>query len=206
MKKLAAVTMSILFTGCTVFGIRTVEQANYTVLMDDGDIQIRHYDDFIVAETIVQAEYDEASSIGFRRIAGYIFGENKRNEKVAMTAPVLQERETGEKISMTAPVLQEKSGASWKTSFVMPAKYTMDTLPQPLDPSVILKEVKGGKVAVIRYKGVLSEENIAKKTKELEHWLKKNDYELISKPRSAGYDPPWTIPFLRRNEVHIDIE
>lgn len=206
MKKVAAAMISILFTGCTVFGIRTVEQARYTVLLEDEGVEIRQYDDFIVAETIVEAEYDEASSIGFRRIAGYIFGKNKQKEKISMTAPVLQEQEAGEKISMTAPVLQEKAGASWRMSFVMPAKYTMETLPQPIDPKVILKEVKGSKVAAIRYKGVLSEDNTAKKTKELQRWLEENDYRELSKPRSAGYDPPWTIPFLRRNEVHIDIE
>jgi hypothetical protein len=206
MKKVAAAMISILFTGCTVFGIRTVEQANYTVLMDEGDIQIRQYDDFIVAETIVEAEYDEASSTGFRRIAGYIFGKNKRDEKISMTAPVLQEREAGEKIAMTAPVLQEQDGTGWRMSFVMPAKYTLDTIPQPIDPKVVLKEVKGSKVAAIRYSGLLSEDRINKKTEKLEAWLEEKGYATLSEPRSAGYDPPWTIPFLRRNEVLIDIE
>jgi len=206
MKKSLAVLMSMFFTGCTIFGIRTVEQADYTLLLDDGDIQIRQYDGFIVAETTVEAEYEEASSIGFRRLAGYIYGNNRQNQEISMTAPVLREREAGEKISMTAPVLQEKGDAGWKMSFVMPAKYTMDTLPEPIDPKVILKEVQGGKVASIRYTGLLSEENVRKKTKQLKVWLEENGYRAFSKPRSAGYDPPWTIPFLRRNEVQIDVE
>ena len=206
MKKSMAVLASMLFTGCTVFGIRTVEQANYTVMVNDGYIQIRQYDDFIVAETTVEAQYKEASSTGFRRLADYIFGKNKQNERISMTVPVLQEQDSGEKIPMTAPVLQEQGGAGWKMSFVMPAKYTMDTLPQPLDPKVILKEVKGRRVAAIRYKGLLSENNISKKKKELEEWLEEKKYKMISKHRSAGYDPPWTIPFLRRNEVQVDIE
>lgn len=206
MKKTFAALMSILFTGCTVFGIRTVEQADYTVLLDDGDIQIRQYNDFIVAETFVEAKYKDAGSIGFRRLGGYIFGKNKQNEEISMTAPVLQEQKAGENISMTAPVLQEQGAAGWKMSFVMPAEYTMDTLPKPIDPTVILKEEQGRKVAAIRYKGLLSEENIGKKTKALEAWLEENEYRTLSKPRSAGYDPPWTIPFLRRNEVQIDIE
>ena len=206
MKKTFAVLMSMLFTGCTVIGIRAVEQANYTVILEEGDIQIRQYDDFIIAETTVEAEYKEASSEGFRRLAAYIFGKNKQNEKISMTAPVLQEEQAGEEIAMTAPVLQEKGGTGWKMSFVVPSKYTMDTIPQPIDPKVTLKEAKGGKIAAIRYSGLLSEENIGEKTKELEAWLEKNEYKTLSKPRSAGYDPPWTIPFLRRNEVHIDIE
>jgi hypothetical protein len=193
------------FTGCTVFGIRTVEQAQYSVLLEDGAIQIRQYKGFIVAETTVEAEYKESSSIGFRRLAGYIFGKNKRDETIAMTAPVLQE-ETGEKISMTAPVVQEKIGTNWRMSFVMPAKYTMDTLPAPIDPNVVLREIQGKKVAAITYRGLLSEENIEKKSKALEGWLEDKGYTIISQPRSAGYDPPWTIPFLRRNEVLIDIE
>ena len=123
-----------------------------------------------------------------------------------MTAPVMQEPRAGEKISMTAPVLQEEDGAGWRMSFVMPAKYTMDTIPKPIDPMVVLREVQGRKVAAIRYKGLLSEENIKEKTKELEGWLEKNGYRALSKFRSAGYDPPWTIPFLRRNEVQADIE
>jgi len=206
MKKSLAVLASMLFTGCTVFGIRTVEQANYSVLLEDGDIQIRQYDNFIVAETTVEAQYEDASSTGFRRLADYIFGKNKQNEKISMTAPVLQEQDSGEKIPMTAPVLQEEDNAGWKMSFVMPAKYTMNTLPQPLDAKVILKEIKGRKVVAIRYGGLLSEKNIRKKTRELEAWLEENKYRALSKPRSAGYDPPWTIPFLRRNEVQVDIE
>ena len=206
MKKSLVVLASMLFTGCTVFGIRTVEQPNYAVQVTDGDIQIRQYEDLVVAETNIEAGYEEASSTGFRRLAGYIFGKNKQNEKISMTAPVLQEQDSGEKILMTAPVLQEQSNAGWKMSFVMPAKYSMETIPQPIDSNVILKEVKGKKVASIRFRGLLSEESIGKKTKELELWLEKNEYRAISKPRSAGYDPPWTIPFLRRNEVQIDIE
>jgi hypothetical protein len=206
MKKLVAALISMFFTGCTIFGIRTVEQPNYTVLTADGDIEIRQYDDFIVAETIVEADYDDAGSTGFRRLAGYIFGKNKQEQKISMTAPVLQEPEEGEKISMTAPVMQEKAAEGWKMSFVMPAKYTMETLPEPVDPNVVLKEVRGGKVAALRYRGRLSEENIREKAEELDTWLEENGYTALSTPRSAGYDPPWTIPFLRRNEVHIDIE
>jgi DNA gyrase inhibitor GyrI len=206
MKRSFPVLLSIFFTGCTVFGIRTVEQARYTVMLEDGAIQIRQYENFIVAETTVEGQYKESGNMAFKRLAAYIFGENKGDETISMTAPVLQEKESGEKISMTAPVLQEKVGTSWNMSFVMPAKYTMDTLPEPIDPKVTLKEIQGKKVAAITYRGLLSEENISKKLNELEEWLHKKGYTVISEPRSAGYDPPWTIPFLRRNEVHIDIE
>jgi len=190
---------------CSVFGIRTVEEAPYIVLVQDGNIQIRQYQDIVVAQTVVDASYEKSSSIAFNRLAGYIFGNNKTKQKIAMTAPVLQETDNV-KLAMTAPVLQQKSGDKWIMSFVMPSSYTLDTLPEPVDPAIILKEFKAKKVAVISYTGHLSEAGIVENAKKLQAWLDENGYKAVSASRSAGYDPPWTIPFLRRNEVHIDIE
>jgi hypothetical protein len=122
-----------------------------------------------------------------------------------MTAPVIQEQEA-ETLAMTAPVIQQKSGAVWLMAFVLPAEYSVSTAPVPLDPAVIIKEIPGKKVAIIRYSGSLSEQGIEENTEILQNWLTIKGYRAISPSRSAAYDPPWTLPFLRRNEVHIDIE
>jgi len=205
MKKLITVLTTLFLAGCSVFGIRSADEPNYQVLNDYGHIQIRQYPVLDVAQTEVTADYKNSSSQGFQRLAGYIFGNNKKQQKIAMTAPVIQEQEA-ETMAMTAPVIQQKSGAVWLMAFVLPADYSVSTAPAPLNSAVLIKEIPGKKVAVIRYSGSLSEQGIEEKSKELYNWLSKQGYRAISPSRSAAYDPPWTLPFLRRNEVHIDIE
>ena len=205
---LASVLSGLLFilqTGCSVLGIRTAEEARYKVVSQDGRFQVREYADAVIAETVVDADYQKAQSIAFRRLAGYIFGKNKSKEQIPMTAPVILEK-VSEKIAMTAPVLQEKSEHGWRMTFVLPAKYTIESLPEPLDPDVTIRQLKGRRVAVIRYSGSLSEAAMKARTGELSDWLAQRGYEAISEPGLAGYDPPWTLPFLRRNEIHIDIK
>ena len=194
-----------LLTACTVFGIRSAEEAPHEVLAEDGEIQIRRYRAAIVAETAVDGEYDETGSTAFNRLGGYIFGNNKKRQEIAMTTPVVRE-EASEEIAMTVPVLQERSGRSWTMTFVMPAEYSLETLPEPLDPAVKLRKQPPRTVATIRYSGPIREERIDEKAAELRAWLKENGYTAASSSRSAGYDPPWTLSFLRRNEVHIDVE
>ena len=205
MKKLITVLTTVLLDGCSVFGIRTADEPKYQVLSDYGHIQVRHYSAMVVAQTEVTADYKNSSSQGFQRLAGYIFGGNKKQQKIAMTSPVIQEQEA-ENMAMTAPVIQQKSGSVWLMAFVLPKGYSVSTAPAPLDPAVIINEIPGKKVAVIRYSGRLSEQGIEEKSAELTDWLSQQHYQAISPPRSAAYDPPWTLPFLRRNEVHIDIE
>ena len=205
MKKLITVLTTFFLAGCSVFGIRTADEPNYQVLNDYGHIQIRQYPAMVVAQTEVNAEYKNSSSQGFQRLAGYIFGGNKKQQKIAMTAPVIQEQET-ETMAMTAPVFQQKSGGVWLMVFVLPKSYSLSTAPVPQDSTVVIKEIPGKKVAVIRYSGRLSEQGIEEKSEELKNWLTQQDYQAISPSRSAAYDPPWTLPFLRRNEVHIDLE
>lgn len=207
-KHLASACSGLLFifqAGCSVLGIRTVEEARYKVVSQDGRFQVREYADAVVAETVVDADYEKAQSIAFRRLAGYIFGKNKSKEQIPMTAPVIQEK-VSERIAMTAPVLQEKSEQGWRMTFVLPARYTIQSLPEPLDPAVMIRQLKGRKVAVIRYSGSLSETDMKVRTNELKNWLKQKSYEAISEPRLAGYDPPWTLTFLRRNEIQTDIK
>ena len=205
MKKLITVLTTLFLAGCSVFGIRSADEPSYQVLNDYGHIQIRQYPALVVAQTEVTADYKNSSSKGFQRLAGYIFGDNKKQQKMAMTAPVIQEQEA-EAMAMTAPVIQQKSGTVWLMAFVLPSNYSVATAPVPLNTAVIIKEIPGKKVAVLRYSGSLSEQGIEEKSEELQNWLSQQGYKAVSPSRSAAYDPPWTLPFLRRNEVHIDIE
>jgi effector-binding domain-containing protein len=205
MKIIINLLNTLFLTGCSVFGIPSVEEAGYDVLKESDSIQIRFYKPLLIAQTEVEADYEAASSKAFQRLFDYISGNNKRQQKVAMTAPVIQEKQT-EEIAMTAPVFQEKSGHTWLMSFSLPAEYTLATAPVPADSAVILKEIPSKKVAVLRYSGFLSEQGIEERAKELQTWLAEQGYKAISTPRSAGFDLPWTLPFLRRNEVHVDIE
>jgi DNA gyrase inhibitor GyrI len=205
MKKLLAVLTTIFFSGCSVFGIRSSDEPSYQVLNDYGHIQIRQYPALVIAQTEVNADYKNSSGQGFQRLAGYIFGNNKKQQKLAMTAPVIQEQHA-ETMAMTAPVIQQKSGGIWLMAFVLPTGYSVASAPIPLDPTVLIKEIPSKKIAVIQYSGSLSEQGIEEKSEELKNWLSKQGYKAISTPRSAAYDPPWTLAFLRRNEIHIDVE
>jgi DNA gyrase inhibitor GyrI len=198
--------------GCSVFGIRTAEELKYDVISKSGDIEIRKYQPYISAVASMKGSYDEVQGDLFRILAGYIFGKNSTDSKIAMTAPVQtnpETKDTSEKIAMTAPVVMkpERKGV-WKMAFSMPSKYTMQSLPKPLDPKVTLVEIPAKKFAVIRFSG--SYDNLQKrssKTEELSKWLStQSQYKKVSEPVFAGYDPPFTLPFLRRNEVLIEIE
>ncbi|MEE2902086.1 MAG: heme-binding protein [Myxococcota bacterium] len=193
--------------GCSVFGIRSIDEPNYTLLKSDKSqsVEIRHYDEFLVAQTVVKANYKQAGSVGFRRLFRFISGDNTAQQSIAMTAPV-ERYETGEKIAMTAPVFQAQEEKQWTISFVMPAKFTAETVPQPTDSSVTIKTVPARKVAVIRFAGRMNEEKSEKYIQELKVWCRDHGYRPTSKPRLAGYDPPFTLPFLRRNEIHINVE
>ena len=205
MKKLIALITTVFLTGCSVFGIRSASEPAYQVLKDYHAIQIRHYPALLVAQTEINGDYKTSSNQGFQRLAGYIFGNNKTRQKLAMTAPVIQEQQS-QKLAMTAPVIQQKTGSIWLMAFVLPKTYSILTAPIPVDSAITLQEIPDKKVAVLQYSGSLSEENIKEKTELLSNWLSKEPYQIISPARSAAYDPPWTLPFLRRNEIHIDIE
>ncbi len=188
-----------------------VEQAPYSVMSKDGAIEIREYAPHIVAETKVSGEQEKAISDGFRAIADYIFGNNTASAKVAMTAPVLQQPAekpvtSSQKIAMTAPVLQhtEESG-NWVVQFVMPKEYTKATLPKPNNPAVTLVEVKTKRIAVIQFSGMAGEDSLREHTAELEAYMTSHGLKARSKASYAFYNPPWTLPFLRRNEVMMEI-
>jgi hypothetical protein len=180
-----------------------VEQARYSVVEATGAIEIRDYAPMIAAETAVTGEREKAIEQGFRLIAGYIFGGNTARAKVAMTAPVTQQ--PGEAIAMTAPVTQEGDGQRWTVRFVMPANYTMETLPRPNNPAVRLREIPGRRVAVIRFSGTAGDRSIEEHKAQLDAFLASRKLGAVSSPTYAFYNPPWTLPFMRRNEIMAEI-
>ncbi|MEO8136774.1 MAG: heme-binding protein [Betaproteobacteria bacterium] len=183
--------------------VSNVEQPKYKVVSTDNNMEIRDYPPMIVAEADVAGERGKAISEGFRTIADYIFGNNLSSQKVAMTAPVTQQ--ASEKIAMTAPVTQQGDGNSWQVRFVMPSRYTMETLPKPQNPAVKLKEIEGKRFAVIRFSGMAGEDSLKRHTDELRAYVRSKSLNSVSAPTYAFYNPPWTLPFLRRNEVMIEV-
>jgi hypothetical protein len=183
------------------------EEPKYTVLEKTEPFELRMYAPMILAEVKVDGDLDEASNQGFRLIAAYIFGQNQVNQKIAMTAPVAIEEESvkSAKIAMTAPVNIESNAGQWTVSFVMPAEYTLANLPKPLNSKVQLREVPAVKRAVVQFSGFYNTQKVADKTLELEEWIKSRNLQTSGSPKFARYNPPWTLPFMRRNEVMLDI-
>jgi len=202
----AAVVSGVLLAGCSVIGVRDgTEEPRYSVTGQVGAIEIRQYGPRIVAETTIAADEDDARSAGFRRIAGYIFGGNKSSSKIAMTAPVAQSG-ASETIAMTAPVAQsEHTDGRWVVRFFMPAQYSMATLPVPNDERVRLVALPGETMAVLRFSGLPSISSVSEKRAELMAALKAGPWQPVGTPVAWYYDPPWTIPFLRRNEVAVPV-
>jgi hypothetical protein len=199
----------LLSSGCSVVGISNVEEAAYTVVIKDDNFELRDYEPMIVVETTIDDNFEDAGNKAFRRLFAYITGDNVANSEIAMTAPVIADpagTSPGTDIAMTAPVLQEYGKGGWRYAFVLPAELTLETAPKPLDVNVKLAEVPGKKVAVIQYSGFWSEQSMQDKTSALNDWISANNLTATSEPRWAGYNPPWTIPFLRRNEVMIDVQ
>lgn len=180
-----------------------VETPNYSVSSKSDNLEIREYGPAIVAEATVEGERDKAIQRGFRIIADYIFGNNLSSAKVAMTAPVTQQ--SSEKIAMTAPVIQQASGKSWNVRFVMPSKYTMETLPKPVNSKVALIEVPATRFAVIRFSGFAGQDSLDEHEAELRAFMAERGLTATSEPQYAFYNAPWTLPFMRRNEVMIEV-
>lgn len=210
LKKYLILTLTILSplltSACSVFGKETVETLSYTTLQKDGAFELREYAPFIIAETTVnQMQYEDMSGVAFNRLFQYISGANEGSQKIEMTAPVLMERK-GEKIAMTAPVLMQEKDNGWSMAFTLPSSYTMETAPVPTNTDITLSEVKGWKVAALQFSGVLNNKSIAHKTAELQNWVTQKELKETGAYRAAGYNPPFTIPALRRNEILVPVE
>jgi len=186
-----------------------IEEPKFTLLEKDKAFELRAYAPKIIAEVVVDGNMREASSKGFRLIADFIFGNNTvqsgKSEKISMTAPVSVEPQS-EKISMTSPVGVQHASKGWKVYFVMPSQYTLETLPKPKSPLVSIKQRSSQKFAVIRFSGLVDEEKMEKKVAELKQWTDNKKLKVLGNPELARYNPPWTLPFLRRNEVMLEVE
>jgi hypothetical protein len=169
-------------------------------------MEVREYPPLIAAEVLVGGGRSQAVSAGFRLLAGYIFGGNTRRQSIAMTAPVVQAPAAGESIAMTAPVVQTGTKGAWTVRFLMPRGYTLDTLPTPNDQRVHLIPVPAARVAVVRFSGLAHEPDIQQKTTELRAFLAGRQLVATGPPSLARYNPPWTLWFLRRNEIMIPIQ
>jgi effector-binding domain-containing protein len=182
-----------------------VEMTPYRVVKSTQDYEIRDYPAHIVAQTTVQGSYQDALNQGFRIVAGYIFGGNTKKERIAMTAPVV-EQSASESIAMTAPVMASIDGESHVVAFGMPSSYTLDTLPTPTDSRVKLVTIPEKKMAVVRFSWWRTSDRIASKKQELLAALARDGVTVRGEPQYAGYNAPWTPPWMMRNEVLVEIE
>lgn len=182
------------------------EQPKYTVLQEAGAVELRQYSPRLAAETVVRGDEVGARSKGFQAIAGYIFGANQGRASIAMTAPVAQTPAKGQSIAMTAPVAQSDQGQDgWRVQFFMPARYTLETLPRPNNPEVRLVELPAQRFAVLRFSGMAGRAAVAARTQALTSAVADAGWTVTGPPVVWFYDPPWTLPPLRRNEVALPV-
>jgi len=197
---------------CTVLLLSTLtgiamatEEPAYRSILQETPFEIREYPSLIAAEVTVSGERSEAVNAGFRLLAGYIFGGNTRKQSIAMTAPVIQNESPNEKIAMTAPVMQSPDPSGWIIRFIMPASYTLETLPTPNDPKVRLVSLPPKRLAVVRFSGLVDDNDVEQQTAVLRAFIAKQKLTAVGTPSLARYDPPWTLWFLRRNEIMLEV-
>lgn len=218
-----AIVVLGLFVGYSYFSVHNIEKPSYTVVAKTKNIEIRQYQPMLIATTTVPGDRREAANRGFRIIANFIFGDNKqhsgqpstkidmtapvmmhKNAKIKMTAPVMMRK--NEKIAMTAPVLEQKKSAdSWAISFVMPSKYNAETLPQPNDKNVKIETIPSARYVVIKFSGTMADNNLKQHRKVLENYVRDQNLNVTGEAVYAFYNPPWTLPWMRRNEIMLPI-
>jgi hypothetical protein len=207
-----ALAAALMASACSTVGVRSgTEEPAFTEVARVGDVEIRTYGERIAAQTVVTGSSEAARNRGFQRLAGYIFGGNTARSSIAMTAPVAQAPDgpapgRSQSIAMTAPVAQGATGQDrWTIQFFMPSGYTMASLPVPRDPAVVLAVVPAETYAVLRFSGLGSARIVAEKQAELEAALTGSQWVSAGDPVAWFYDPPWTLPPLRRNEVAVRV-
>ena len=189
------------------------EEPEYTILNQVDNFELRRYDPQIVAQTWVTGDQKQAGNKGFKILADYIFGNNTapggESSKISMTSPVKMQPQSADsdqsqKIAMTSPVAMQEQDGKWRVRFVMPSKYTMQTLPKPNNDEVSIIEVPAKTYGVIKFSGLTGEEKVATKTAQLKEWMQ--NLNIVGAPEMARYNPPWTLPFMRRNEIMIEYQ
>lgn len=204
MKKLVVILSSLAASSCSVFGVNSGDTLSYRTLYEDKTYEIREYAPYLVAQVSISQDKKDKSSEAFRMLAGFIFGKNKTQNSISMTSPVVEKDST--KISMTSPVKEFNESDGYTMQFIMPKKFTLSTLPIPLNKKIQIKEVKAHTVAVLKYTWTNSLEKKQKNKEKLLKWIKTDKkYSQKGAAYFASYNPPWTIPFLKTNEVLIPI-
>lgn len=195
-----------LLTSCSIVKttMSDVETPNYQVLSSDDNIQIRQYPKLILAEVKVEGKRREAINRGFKVLADYIFGNNISQKDIQMTAPVQQQAQ--EKIAMTAPVQQQLDDNRWSISFIMPSQYSLKSLPKPKNKRITVVEMPQKKYIAIRFSGTSSEKNLSDNQQTLVNYINKNNLSVTGSAILAFYNPPWTLPFMRRNEILFELK
>ena len=180
------------------------EEPEYEVVAEPAGLEVRRYAERVVAQTTVSGTEDAVTSEGFRRLAGYIFGGNDGSRSIAMTTPVERAPE-GTQIAMTTPVERTEGDGGWVVTFTMPDEYSLETLPQPNDSRVSLRELPPRTVAVLRFRGRANPDMARTRTAELLRRMRDAGYEAAGEPSLAQYDPPWVLGPFRRNEVLCEV-
>jgi hypothetical protein len=216
-------SLGVVYLLVNYYIMRNVTMPQYSVLSKDHNIEIRQYPAMITAQVAVSASRSDAVKEGFRQLADFIFGNNvsatSHSEKVAMTAPVLQApnekiamtapvmQTPNEKIAMTAPVLQaNQDPGKWIIKFIMPEQYSLDTLPKPNNPNIVIQHEPARKVITIRFSGRSTDALLGRNLAELQAYIKGHKLQAKGAYEYAFYNPPWTLPILRRNEILIEVE
>ena len=189
-KIISIIMIALVIGGCSA--VSKTPEPKWRSLRKDGNFEVRHYDSMIIAEVTVAGERYTAINNGFRILADYIFGDNLEQDKIAMTAPVMQEA-----IS---------NADKWKVRFVMPQEYTYNSLPKPNDTQIEFIEVPAHRAAVVQFSGFNTDSNLRQHQAQLMDWLYKEKITVVGQPVFAFYNPPWTLPFMRRNEIIVMIE
>ena len=203
MRRLAAAAAAVVL-GLLSPMANAIEEPKYAVVRQYDGFEIREYAPYLVAEVVVPGPSEEAGNRGFRILAGYIFGKNKGERRISMTAPVAQ-APAPVKIEMTTPVTQAAADGGYVVQFTMPGEYTLEALPEPLDPQVKLKEVSGGRFAVIRYSGTWSERNYKEHLEKLERGVEAAGLRTTGSPIYSRYNAPFVPWFMRRNEIWLKL-
>ena len=200
--------VSLLFINNFFNTAMATEEPAFKLISEEGEFQIREYEPKIIAQVEIEGDFDEASSRGFKVLADYIFGNNLldgASKKISMTTPV-EMSPLAENLLMTSSVMDDQVNNKWSINFVMPQEFSLDTLPKPNNSKVNIIEAPKEKYAVIVFSGLVRESSYAEKAELLSNYLKENSFKQQGAIKIARYNPPWTLPFFRRNELMVRID
>ncbi len=190
------------FIGCG--SLSSYKEPSFKVIESKENISIREYGSYLIAYTEEKGTSDSNANPSFRKLFKYIQGENISKTTIPMTTPVIEKE--SQKIPMTVPVFEKETANFYRMEFVLPETMNLENAPKPTNPNVKLEEIKSKLVAVVVFSGFMGKEKIESKKKELSEYLKENNYKPVGEFYQARYNAPFTIPFLRRNEVLIEVK